>query len=146
KHPQQEYIQVNTERILFICGGAFVGLEDIIRRRIGRNTLGFHGSAENSNALDDAALIGKVQPEDLLHFGLIPEFVGRLPVISALNKLTEDELVNILTEPKNALVKQYTKQLAMNGVKLRLTRDALRAIAEEAVSRGTGARALRSIL
>jgi ATP-dependent Clp protease ATP-binding subunit ClpX len=146
KHPQQEYIQVNTEKILFICGGAFVGLEDMVKRRLGRNTLGFH-SEQTSNDLDDPTVnvLDKVQPEDLLHFGLIPEFIGRLPVISSLRKLTEDELVNILTEPKNALVKQYSKQLAMNGVKLRVTRDALRALAEEAVRRGTGARALRSI-
>jgi ATP-dependent Clp protease ATP-binding subunit ClpX len=146
KHPQQEYIQVNTEKILFICGGAFVGLEDMIKRRLGRNTLGFHAGGKSED-LDDPMLnvLDKAQPEDLLHFGLIPEFIGRLPVISALRKLTEDELVTILTEPRNALVKQYGKQLAMNGVKLRVTRDALRALAEEAVRRGTGARALRSI-
>jgi ATP-dependent Clp protease ATP-binding subunit ClpX len=146
KHPQQEYIQVNTEKILFIVGGAFVGLEDIVRRRLGSRTLGFHSSNEVEN-LDSSGvnILERVQPEDLLHFGLIPEFIGRLPVISALRKLTEDELMSILTEPKNALVKQYGKQLAMNGVKLRVTRDALRALAEEAVRRGTGARALRSI-
>ena len=146
KHPQQEYIQVNTEKILFIVGGAFVGLEDMIRRRLGSKTLGFHTGASKDD-LDDPSvnLLEKIQPEDLLHFGLIPEFIGRLPVISALRKLTEDELMSILTEPKNALVKQYAKQLAMNGVKLRVTRDAFRALAEEAVRRGTGARALRSI-
>ncbi len=146
KHPQQEYIQVNTEKILFIVGGAFVGLEDMVRRRLGSNTLGFHAGT-TKNDLDDptANILEKVQPEDLLHFGLIPEFIGRLPVLSSLRKLTEDELMSILTEPKNALVKQYGKQLDMNGVKLRVTRDALRALAEEAVRRGTGARALRSI-
>jgi ATP-dependent Clp protease ATP-binding subunit ClpX len=146
KHPQQEYIQVNTEKILFIVGGAFVGLEDMVRRRLGSNTLGFH-SGNSSENLDDpnVNVLERVQPEDLLHFGLIPEFIGRLPVISSLRKLSEDELMSILTEPKNALVKQYGKQLAMNGVKLRVTRDALRALAEEAVRRGTGARALRSI-
>jgi ATP-dependent Clp protease ATP-binding subunit ClpX len=143
KHPQQEYIQVNTEKILFICGGAFVGLEDMVRRRLGSNTLGFHSGGKQE--LKESDVLERVQPEDLLHFGLIPEFIGRLPVISALRKLTEDELISILTEPKNALVKQYGKQLAMNGVKLRVTRDALRALAEEAVRRGTGARALRSI-
>ncbi len=143
KHPQQEYIQVNTEKILFICGGAFVGLEDMVKRRLGTNTLGFHGGSKEE--LDESDILDRVQPEDLLHFGLIPEFIGRLPVISALRKLKEDELISILTEPKNALVKQYGKQLAMNGVKLRVTRDALRALAEEAVRRGTGARALRSI-
>ncbi len=144
KHPQQEYIQINTEKILFVCGGAFVGLEDIIHRRLGASTLGFHQIEEDRSATT-GDILEKVQPEDLLHFGLIPEFIGRLPVISSLRKLTEDELVNILTEPKNALVKQYGKQLALNGVKLRVTRDALRALAEEAVRRGTGARALRSI-
>jgi ATP-dependent Clp protease ATP-binding subunit ClpX len=146
KHPQQEYIQVNTEKILFIVGGAFVGLEDIVRRRLGSSRLGFHDGEEGED-LDNPALnvLDRVQPEDLLHFGLIPEFIGRLPVISSLRKLTEEELISILTEPKNALAKQYAKQLAMNGVKLRLTRDALRALAEEAVLRGTGARALRSI-
>ena len=146
KHPQQEYIQVNTEKILFVCGGAFVGLEEIIRRRLGSKTLGFH-SDNRSNEEDEktSRILEKVLPEDLLHFGLIPEFIGRLPVISSLRKLTEEELVKILTEPRNALVKQYSKQLALNDVKLRITRDALRAIAHQAVERGTGARALRSI-
>ena len=137
---------VNTEKILFVCGGAFVGLEDIVRRRLGSKTLGFH-SENTAHDLDEktSKILEKVLPEDLLHFGLIPEFIGRLPVITALRKLTEDELVRILTEPKNALVKQYAKQLALNSVKLRMTRDALRAIARQAVDRGTGARALRSI-
>ncbi len=146
KHPQQDYIQVNTERILFVCGGAFVGMEDIVRRRLGRNALGFAAAektAREAEAPED--LMDKVQPEDLLHFGLIPEFIGRLPVHSSLLSLSEDELIRILTEPRNALVKQYQKQLALNGVKLKITRDALRAMAEEAVRRGTGARALRSI-
>ncbi len=145
KHPQQEYIQVDTERILFICGGAFTGLDAIIRRRLGSSVLGFHGGDRAGQQVDEAALLAHVQPEDLLHFGLIPEFIGRLPVCSALRKLNEEELVGILTEPRNALVKQYTKQLALNGVKLRISRDALRALAEEAVRRDTGARALRSI-
>ena len=147
KHPQQEYIQVNTEKILFVVGGAFVGLEEIIRRRLGSNTLGFHAgkSADYKPEENENSILCRVQPEDLLHYGLIPEFIGRLPVISSLRKLTEDELVQILTEPRNALTKQYAKQLAMNGVKLKITPDALRALAEEAVRRGTGARALRSI-
>lgn len=145
KHPQQEYIQVNTEKILFIVGGAFVGLEDIIRRRLGSNTLGFHADSNERRDGDLGNIFDKAQPEDLLHFGLIPEFIGRLPVISSLRKLNEDELINILTEPKNALVRQYSKQLAMSGVKLKVTKDALKALAEEAVRRGTGARALRSI-
>ncbi|MBB5351038.1 ATP-dependent Clp protease ATP-binding subunit ClpX [Haloferula luteola] len=143
KHPQQEYIQINTEKILFICGGAFVGLPEIIQRRMGRASLGFHGISEAKESSENP--LDLTQPEDLLHFGLIPEFIGRLPVITSLRQLTEDELVSILTEPKNALVKQYGKQLAMNGVKLKVTKDGLRALAEEAVKRGTGARALRSI-
>ena len=146
KHPQQEYIQVNTERILFVCGGAFVGMEDIVRRRLGRNALGFAAAeAAGREASESEDLMNQVQPEDLLHFGLIPEFIGRLPVHSSLLRLNEDELILILTEPRNALVKQYQKQLALNGVKLKISRDALRALAEEAVRRGTGARALRSI-
>ena len=146
KHPQQEYIQVNTERILFVCGGAFVGMEDIVRRRLGRNALGFAAAEQTAREAESQEdLMNKVQPEDLLHFGLIPEFIGRLPVHSSLLRLNEDELVRILTEPRNALVKQYQKQLALNEVKLKISRDALRAMAEEAVRRGTGARALRSI-
>ncbi len=146
KHPQQEYIQVNTEHILFVCGGAFVGMEDIVRRRLGRNALGFAAAEESAReGLEPEDLLDKVQPEDLLHFGLIPEFIGRLPVHSSLLKLDEDALIRILTEPKNALVKQYQKQLALNGVKLKIARDGLRALAAEAVRRGTGARALRSI-
>ena len=146
KHPQQEYIQVNTERILFVCGGAFVGMEDIVRRRLGRNALGFAAAeAAGREGSESEDLMDQVQPEDLLHFGLIPEFIGRLPVHSSLLRLNEDELILILTEPRNALVKQYQKQLALNGVKLKISRDALRALAEEAVRRGTGARALRSI-
>jgi len=146
KHPQQEYIQVNTEKILFICGGAFVGMEDIVRRRLGARVLGFKASQDlDKEERDDVSLLRKVRPEDLLHFGLIPEFVGRLPVISSLRKLTEEELIQILTEPKNALVKQYKKQLALNGAKLKITKDALAACAKKAIERGTGARALRSI-
>ena len=146
KHPQQEYIQVNTEKILFICGGAFVGMEDIVRRRLGARVLGFKASQDlDKEERDDISLLRKVRPEDLLHFGLIPEFVGRLPVISSLRKLTEEELIQILTEPKNALVKQYKKQLTLNGAKLKITKDALAACAEKAIERGTGARALRSI-
>ena len=146
KHPQQEYIQINTEKILFICGGAFVGMEDIVRRRLGSRVLGFSSnSGGEQGRLTDAEILTKVQPEDLLHFGLIPEFIGRLPVISSLRKLTEEELINILTEPKNALLKQYQKQLALNGAELKVTKDALQALAEEALARGTGARALRSI-
>ena len=144
KHPQQEYIQVNTEKILFICGGAFVGLEDVIARRLGKNVLGFNSPGAKAD-VEETRDLRKVEQEDLLGFGLIPEFIGRLPVICTLSKLTEAELVRILTEPKNALVKQYSKLVAMEGAKLGLTRDGLQALAAEAVRRGTGARALRSI-
>ena len=147
KHPQQEYIQVNTEKILFICGGAFVGINDIISRRLGKHVLGFHEGEATEDELntENINLFEKAEPEDLLHFGLIPEFIGRLPIISSLRELTVNELIKVLTEPKNALIKQYTKLLAMNGVKLKVTKDGLTALAEEAVRRGTGARALRAI-
>ena len=148
KHPHQEYIQVNTERILFICGGAFVGLDKIIRRRVGSSTLGF-GRPKNAHAetqIPDEAVLRQVEPEDLLNFGLIPEFIGRLPMISVLDELTEEELVCVLTDTKNALTKQYTKLFAMDNVGLTFTKDALRALAQEAVRKGTGARALRAIL
>jgi len=149
KHPQQEYIQVNTEKILFICGGAFVGLDRIIQRRLGSRVLGFHAREEKSsdNAIAaSSATIHNAEPEDLLGFGMIPEFIGRLPVVTALDQLTEDELVTILTEPKNAMVKQYAKLMAMESVDLNITKDGLRALAERAVSKGTGARALRSMM
>lgn len=145
KHPQQEYIQVNTERILFICGGAFVGLEDIISRRVGKHVLGF-SSEKDSRVVDTGQRnLSQATQEDLLGFGLIPEFVGRLPILSALEELTQEQLVRILTEPKNAMLKQYGKLLAMDGVELEITPDGLDAMADEALKRGTGARALRSI-
>lgn len=145
KHPQQEYIQVNTENILFICGGAFVGLEQIMKRRRGHKSMGF--AAELSNRKQSEEDLKKdVEPEDLLGFGLIPEFIGRLPVIVPMEQLGEDELVRVLTEPKNALIKQYAKLLSMEGVELTVTKDALQAMAREALKRGTGARGLRSIL
>ncbi|MBJ7258566.1 MAG: ATP-dependent Clp protease ATP-binding subunit ClpX [Chthoniobacterales bacterium] len=149
KHPHQEYIQVNTDRILFICGGAFVGLEKIIQRRLGNRVLGFHAhqpAKESGPALASLATIHQAEPEDLLSFGLIPEFIGRLPVVTALDQLTEDEMVTILTEPKNAVVKQYGKLMAMEGVDLNITKDGLRALAERATTKGTGARALRSMM
>ncbi len=146
KHPQQEYIQVNTSRILFICGGAFVGLEKIIERRRGAKSLGFHARHASPDTADTDNLFSRVEPEDLLSFGLIPEFIGRLPVTTALSALSEDELVRILTEPRNAMIKQYTKLLAMDGVQLTFTKDAIRALAVEAIKKGTGARALRSML
>ncbi len=149
KHPHQEYIQVNTERILFICGGAFVGLDKIIQKRVGRSTLGFgrkHVATEIDGSLPASAIVRQVEPEDLLSFGLIPEFIGRLPMISVLDELSEEDLVCVLTDPKNALTKQYTKLFAMDNVGLTFTKDALKALAQEAVRKGTGARALRAIL
>jgi len=146
KHPHQEYIQINTEKILFICGGAFVGLDKIVQRRVGRRTLGFStGEADAVDVLTREA-IKFTEPEDLLSFGMIPEFIGRLPVVTALDALTEDELMLILTDTKNAMIKQYSKLLAMEGVNLTVTKDALRALAQQAVKKETGARALRSML
>jgi len=145
KHPHQEYIQVNTEKILFICGGAFVGLDKIISRRLGNKVLGFH-SVQVPVAEEKAQeTLKNTEPEDLLSFGMIPEFIGRLPIVTALDALTEDELMLILTETRNAMVKQYTKLLAMEGVNLVVTRDALRSLAQQALTKGTGARALRSM-
>ena len=146
KHPHQEYIQVNTEKILFICGGAFIWLDKIIQKRIGQKVMGFGSpTLEVEEALRKQA-IRHVEPEDLLAFGMIPEFIGRLPVVSCLDALTEEEMVAILTETKNAMVKQYTKLFSMEGVRLTVTKDALRALAGQAVTKGTGARALRSML
>lgn len=148
KHPQQEFIQIDTTNILFIVGGAFDGIEDIVKRRLGDKTIGFGTDTDGKNAvLDDSkSLMQQVVPEDLLQFGLIPEFIGRLPILTALERLTEDDLVRILTEPKNALVKQYQRLIALDGAELDFNDDALRAIAQEALARNTGARGLRSII
>ena len=148
KHPHQEYIQVSTEKILFICGGAFVGLDKLVQKRLGKKVLGFGVSAAEANEVEVPAseAIRFTEPEDLLSFGMIPEFIGRLPVVTALDQLTEDELVMILTDTKNAMVKQFTKLLAMEGVSLNVTKDALRALAAGAAAKGTGARALRSMI
>src|SRR5262245_28312830 len=150
KHPHQEYIQVSTEKILFICGGAFVGLEKLIERRRGKKVLGFGASSHTEEIVDAESpaseMLRYTEPEDLLSFGMIPEFIGRLPVVTALDPLKEDELVQILTEPKNAMIKQYTKLLAMEGVNLTITKDALRGMAQQAAEKGTGARALRAML
>ncbi len=150
KHPHQEYIQVSTERILFICGGAFVGLDKLIERRKGKKVLGFAAAGHKEEAQEAEVPASEAlrftEPEDLLSFGMIPEFIGRLPVVTALDPLKEDELVQILTEPKNAMVKQYTKLLSMEGVNLTITKDALRALAQQAAEKGTGARALRAML
>jgi ATP-dependent Clp protease ATP-binding subunit ClpX len=145
KHPHQEYIQVNTEKILFVCGGAFVGLDKIISRRLGSKILGFQTTQIDRDDSKSEETLKNTEPEDLLSFGMIPEFIGRLPIVTALEALTEDELMLILTETRNAMVKQYTKLLAMEGVNLVVTRDALRALAHQAVTKGTGARALRSM-
>jgi ATP-dependent Clp protease ATP-binding subunit ClpX len=148
KHPQQEYIRVNTSGILFICGGAFVGLEKIVQRRLGNRVMGF-GAAERNHKFEEVdrqEMLQFVEPEDLISFGFIPEFVGRLPVTTVLQHLTEEQLVSILTEPKNALTKQYTKLMAIEGVDLEFTSDALTELATQAHKKGTGARALRSLL
>jgi ATP-dependent Clp protease ATP-binding subunit ClpX len=148
KHPQQEYIRVDTSGILFICGGAFVGLEKIIQRRLGHRVMGFGAAEQNARAAlaDRDKVLRFVEPEDLIAFGFIPEFAGRLPMTTVLEELTEEQLVLILTETKNALVKQYSKLLAMEGVELEFTPDALRELAAQAIQKGTGARALRSLL
>jgi ATP-dependent Clp protease ATP-binding subunit ClpX len=146
KHPHQEYIRVNTEHILFICGGAFIGLDKIVRRRVAGHVLGFGKSGDEVASVSSASVLRHVEPEDLLKFGLIPEFIGRLPVVSVLHELTESELISILTETRNAMTKQYSKLFAMEGVHLTFTKDALHALATEAIQKGTGARALRALL
>ncbi len=146
KHPHQEFIQIDTTNILFICGGAFDGIEPIIKRRLGKKVIGF-GSADNTvHEVHDEEMLIKVLPEDLLKYGLIPEFVGRLPVVATLEALNEDALKQILTEPKNALVKQYQRLLEMDAVELEFAEEALSEIAKEAIKRNTGARGLRAII
>jgi ATP-dependent Clp protease ATP-binding subunit ClpX len=146
KHPQQKYIEVNTKDILFICGGAFEGLDKIVERRVGQKLLGFGADIKSKKERNTGEFMAMVEPEDLLRYGLIPELVGRLPVVGTLDSLDEDALVSILTEPKNAITKQYQKFFEMEGVKLDFTEDSLRAISLEAMSRGTGARGLRAVL
>jgi ATP-dependent Clp protease ATP-binding subunit ClpX len=147
KHPNQEYIQINTSNILFICGGAFVGLDAIVQRRMGSRSLGFSAvAAQHEAALKPEQMMKSLAPEDLIRFGMIPEFIGRLPVTVALSPLSEEALMSILTQPKNALVKQYQTLFEMEGAKLTFTDDALRAVAKKAGERKTGARALRAIL
>ena len=147
KHPNESYIRVNTENILFICGGAFVGLEGIIRKRLGSSAMGFASIEEGRDTKEytEEEVLAKAMPEDFFMFGMIPELMGRLPIFAPLTTLTEEQLEELLTKPKNALVKQYSKLLAMNGVKLTVEPKALRAMAKQAIERGTGARALRSI-
>ena len=148
KHPQQEYIQIDTRNILFICGGAFDGLEDIIETRLGKRQIGFSAGEDTDRRAfdDDTNPLRWVEPEDLLRYGLIPELVGRLPVLCALHDLDEDALVDILQKPRNALVKQYTKMVELEGVGLTFDPEALRAIARKTIDRGTGARGLRAVL
>ncbi|HKD42593.1 MAG TPA: ATP-dependent Clp protease ATP-binding subunit ClpX [Myxococcaceae bacterium] len=146
KYNQQEYIQVDTTNILFICGGAFHGIDGIIKRRVGEKGLGFGAKLAQRDERSVGELLKLIEPEDLMKFGMIPEFVGRLPVVATLNDLREDDLVTILTQPKNALVKQYQKMFEMEKVKLSFTKEALRAIAREAMRRNSGARGLRAIL
>ncbi|MCU1364651.1 MAG: ATP-dependent Clp protease ATP-binding subunit ClpX [Ilumatobacteraceae bacterium] len=146
KHPHQEFIQIDTTNVLFICGGAFAGLEPIIEQRIGHKGMGFNGHVRSKIDKDPGQLFAQVLPEDLLKFGMIPEFIGRLPMIGAVRSLDHDALVKILVEPKNALVKQYRKVFEFEDVELDFTPDALIAIADQALLRGTGARGLRSIL
>ncbi len=146
KHPQQELIRIDTTNVLFILGGAFVGLEKIVADRVGKKGLGFGADLQDASKHATGELFGQVLPEDLHAFGLIPEFVGRLPVVASVDDLTEDDLVEILTGPKNALVKQYRRLFELEGVELSFTEEALRAVARQAITRGTGARGLRSIL
>jgi ATP-dependent Clp protease ATP-binding subunit ClpX len=146
KHPHQEFIQIDTTNVLFICGGAFAGLEKLIESRIGRKGVGFGADLRRIADKDVGEILAKVLPEDLLKFGLIPEFIGRLPVISSVHSLDKQALVRILVEPKNALVKQYRKFFEFDGVELEFSDDALEAVADQAILRGTGARGLRAIL
>jgi len=146
KHPHQEFLSIDTTNVLFICGGAFAGLDKIIAKRVGKNAIGFGRDISSKRDADSAELLAQVMPEDLLNFGLIPEFIGRLPVLSAVHQLKREDLVQILTEPKNALVKQYQRFFAYDHIDLHFTEDALWAISDKALQRETGARGLRSII
>jgi len=146
KHPQQEFIQVDTTNILFICGGAFNDLDGIIARRIGFNAMGFGAEIRSKDSKKADQLLQEVRPEDLLKYGLIPEFIGRLPVVTSLSELSQEELIRILMEPKDAIVRQYQKLFELEGVKLKFTEGALRAIATLSAERKSGARGLRAIL
>ena len=146
KHPHQEFIQINTRNILFICGGAFDGLEKIIERRTDKRGIGFDSQLQSKKDRDVGAILKEVQPHDLLKFGIIPELVGRLPVIAPLDSLKREDLVRILTEPKNALVKQYKKLLDYDHVELEFTEGALEAVADKAIERNIGARGLRAVM
>lgn len=146
KHPQQEFLQIDTTNILFICGGAFCGLEDTIKKRIGEKSIGFEVNIGKNESKDLGALLKEMQPEDQIQFGLIPEFVGRIPVVATLEELGEENFVEILTKPKNAIIKQFQKLMELEGVELEVTDDALKSIAQEAMKRKIGARGLRAII
>ncbi len=146
KHPQQEFIQIDTTNILFICGGAFDGLDKVIENRVGKKSIGFNADIQTETGIVDSELLKKVQPQDLVKFGLIPEFVGRVPVVVTLDQLDEETLVSILTKPKSSIVKQYKKLFEYDNVELEFEEDALREVAREAMARATGARGLRAIL
>lgn len=146
KHPHQDFLQINTSNILFICGGAFEGLEKIIEERVGQKTIGFGAKIESKKELDKYKIFEQLLPQDLLKFGLIPEFVGRLPIIATLRELDREALIQIVTEPKNALVKQYKKLLELDDVELEFEKEALNLIVDKAIERNTGARGLRSII
>ena len=146
KHPHQEFIQIDTSNILFICGGAFEGLENIIKDRVGKKSIGFGAQIESKKDINKTEIFKQLLPQDLLKFGLIPEFVGRLPIVATLEGLTKDALIDIVTKPKNALVKQYKILVELDGVELEFNQDALEAIVEKAIERNTGARGLRSII
>ena len=146
KHPEASYVQIDTSNILFICGGAFVGLDKIVGSRLGNKFMGFGATSKDNQALSAEQIMQELQPEDLFEFGMIPEFIGRLPVNSVLSQLGEEDLIHILTQPKNALVKQYRKLFAMENVELEFTAGALKAIAQKAIALNTGARGLRSIV
>ena len=146
KHPHQEFIQIDTSNILFICGGAFEGLENIIKDRVGKKAIGFGAQIESKNDINKTEIFRQLLPQDLLKFGLIPEFVGRLPIVATLEGLSKEALIDIVTKPKNALVKQYKKLVELDGVELEFNQDALEAIVDKAIERNTGARGLRSII
>jgi len=146
KHPHQEFLQIDTSNVLFICGGAFAGLETIVSNRIGQRSVGFGADLKHKSSIPDTALLGSALPQDLMKYGLIPEFIGRLPVLATVEDLDRTALIQILTEPKNALVKQFVKFFELDGVDLLFTDDALEAIADQALERGTGARGLRAIM
>ncbi len=146
KHPHQEFLQINTENILFICGGAFEGIESIIKDRTGKNTIGFGTSVESKKEISQSEIYKQILPQDLLKFGMIPEFVGRLPIVATLDELTREALIEIVTKPKNALVKQYKKLVELDGVELEFDKEALEVIVDKAIERKTGARGLRSII